>query len=131
MTASPDFSWGCRWNINYCKSWGKDVRRCCPETCGTGVFTEEDCNSFDGKGSCVYPNDAQCSGLIFKIYISMIRKMIYLFPLPVLPVSGSGVTDSDPASVLVAGNDELPYKFSVHEYLKKDDKYLILIKILE
>ena len=41
------------------------------------------------------------------------------FPLPVLPVSGSGVTDSDPASVLVAGNDELPYKFSVHEYLKK------------
>ena len=54
-----------------------------------------------------------------------------LFPLPVLPVSGSGVTDSDPASVLVAGNDELPYKFSVHEYLKKDDKYLILTKILE
>ena len=54
-----------------------------------------------------------------------------LFPLPLLPVSGSGVTDSDPASVLVAGNDELPYKFSVHEYLKKDDKYLILTKILE
>ena len=45
-----------------------------------------------------------------------------LVPLPVLPVSGSGVTDSDPASVLVAGNDELPYKFSVHEYLKKDIK---------
>ena len=43
-----------------------------------------------------------------------------LFPFPVLPVSGSGVTDSDPASVLVAGNDELPYKFSVHEYLKKE-----------
>ena len=44
---------------------------------------------------------------------------LVLLPLPVLPVSGSGVTDSDPASVLVAGNDELPYKFSVHEYLKK------------
>ena len=43
----------------------------------------------------------------------------FQLPLPVLPVSGSGVTDSDPASVLVAGNDELPYKFSVHEYLKK------------
>ena len=42
-----------------------------------------------------------------------------LFPLPVLTVSGSGVTDSDPASVLVAGNDELPYKFSVQEYLKR------------
>ena len=47
---------------------------------------------------------------------------LVLLPLPVLPVSGSGVTDSDPASVLVAGNDELPYKFCVHEYLKKNDK---------
>ena len=61
LKASPDFRWGCWWNRNNCDSWGKSVRRCCPETCGTGEFTEEDCNAFDGKGDCIYPNEAQCS----------------------------------------------------------------------
>ena len=29
--------------------------------CGTGVFTEADCNSSSGKGTCKYPNEAECS----------------------------------------------------------------------
>ena len=36
------------------------MRRCCPDSCNTGNFTEEDCNRFQGLGNCIYPNDAQC-----------------------------------------------------------------------
>ena len=45
------------------------MRRCCPESCGTGSFTEEDCVAFEDKGispgttsQCRYPNQAQCEG---------------------------------------------------------------------
>ena len=70
---SPD--WGstrtCRWakgqtSKNYCNTWAKDMRRCCPESCDTGdlvtiKFTEEDCTKFPGEGTCTYPNKAQCT----------------------------------------------------------------------
>ena len=46
----------------YCESWGKDMRRCCPVSCTSGVFTEEDCLAYAGDGTCIYPNDAQCQG---------------------------------------------------------------------
>ena len=52
----------------YCKHnfYEKDMRRCCPESCGTGSFTEEDCVAFEDKGAsigtCRYPNLAQCEG---------------------------------------------------------------------
>ena len=36
------------------------MRRCCPDSCGTGVFLEMHCNAFSGSGTCVYPNQAQC-----------------------------------------------------------------------
>ena len=51
-------------NPEWCITWARDVRRCCPETCGTGSFTEEDCalwTSGEG-GDCIYPNHAQCHG---------------------------------------------------------------------
>ena len=70
LQASPDWSssYNCKTSISYCDSWGRDMRRCCPESCNasdlfegrTGVFTEDDCLSFDGLGSCTYPNEAQC-----------------------------------------------------------------------
>ena len=44
----------------WCLQYGKNLRRCCPEACKTGTFTEADCNSFPGIGVCTYPNDAQC-----------------------------------------------------------------------
>ena len=50
----------CTGSSKYCESWGKDMKRCCPETCKTGAFNEADCNSFSGKGDCKYPNSAQC-----------------------------------------------------------------------
>ena len=36
------------------------MKRCCPKTCNIEAFTETDCNAFSGKGTCKYPNDAQC-----------------------------------------------------------------------
>ena len=36
------------------------MKRCCPEACKTGKFTEYDCNSAKGSGTCIYPNVAQC-----------------------------------------------------------------------
>ena len=42
-------------------SWAKDVRRCCPETCGTGILTKDMCEALVSKGTCTYPNAAQCS----------------------------------------------------------------------
>ena len=57
-------AWGetytCEASIEYCNIYEKDMRRCCPESCGTGVFTEEDCKKFNGMGTCIYPNGAQC-----------------------------------------------------------------------
>ena len=65
--------WGsaytCSLSTRYCDNYGKDMRRCCPDSCGTGVFTESDCNDFDGGGKCIYPNGAQCSEGA-KIFIS-------------------------------------------------------------
>ena len=48
-------------NLNLCDSWAKDMRRCCPERCGTGTFTEPMCNDMHSAGTCLYPNAAQCS----------------------------------------------------------------------
>ena len=51
----------CAGAFEYCETWEKDMKRCCPKTCGTGEFTEGDCKSSSGKGTCKYPNEAQCS----------------------------------------------------------------------
>ena len=57
--------WGsyhtCSESTDYCTTWGKDMRRCCPDACGTGGFTVEDCIGFVGSGACIYPNLAQCT----------------------------------------------------------------------
>jgi len=62
LQASPGWStsFTCSNSIGYCTSYGKDMRRCCPESCATGVFTEQDCIAFSGSGACTYPNEAQC-----------------------------------------------------------------------
>ena len=62
--------WGdsrtCQWaakeqkSKNYCTTWAKDMRRCCPQACGTGYFTKHDCDLSKSSGTCIYPNDAQC-----------------------------------------------------------------------
>ena len=70
--------WGkpytCGSSIKYCEEYGKDMRRCCPDTCGTGPFTEADCNNHNSMGTCTYPNGAQCEeGKMF--YLTMHYKL--------------------------------------------------------
>jgi len=62
LQTSPKWSknYKCATSKGYCTTWGKDLRRCCPESCGTGAFLEMHCNAFSGSGTCVYPNQAQC-----------------------------------------------------------------------
>ena len=48
--------------IKHCNDWAKDTRRCCPQACwNTEPFTKAVCEASGGKGTCIYPNDAQCS----------------------------------------------------------------------
>ena len=57
--------WGkaytCSTSTIFCESYGKDMKRCCPESCGSGVFTEEDCENYNGLGNCDYQNWATCN----------------------------------------------------------------------
>ena len=52
--------WTCSGSSEYCESWAKDMKRCCPETCKSGKFTLTDCMSSSSEGKCIYPNEAQC-----------------------------------------------------------------------
>ena len=68
LQSSPGWgaSYTCEDSTSWCVDWGKDMRRCCPESCDTGdlvtiKFTEEDCTKFPGEGTCTYPNNAQCT----------------------------------------------------------------------
>ena len=58
--------WGsiytCASSTSWCNMYAKDMKRCCPESCNSGPLTEVECNSLNGNGNCIYPNDAQCSG---------------------------------------------------------------------
>ena len=56
LQTSPGWgaSYECFSSTEYCSSYGKDMMRCCPETCNTGAFTREDCNGYDGFGKCIY-----------------------------------------------------------------------------
>merc|ERR1712062_453198 len=45
----------------WCETWSKDMRRCCPVSCGTGALTKADCDELNANGACTYPNHAQCS----------------------------------------------------------------------
>ena len=55
----------------FCTQYGKEFRRCCPESCKTGIFTRDNCDAFDpgneynrdNSGSCKYPNEAQCDSV--------------------------------------------------------------------
>ena len=64
LQQSPEWddTYQCSTSIDFCTSYGKDMRRCCPDSCGSGLFTLDKCIAFDGLGTCTYPNDAQCSG---------------------------------------------------------------------
>jgi len=52
-------SYTCSGSSTWCNSYAKNMHRCCPVTCGTGILPESDCNALNSLGDCVYPNDAQ------------------------------------------------------------------------
>ena len=92
LQSSPGWSasWTCEnTGTEYCESWAKDMKRCCPESCNTEnlvtiKFSEEDCNKSSGKGTCTYPNKAQCTdGKLLNINVLLILKRIICgnFPL--------------------------------------------------
>ena len=62
ITTSPKWNKekDCAYAKSYCDSWAKDARRCCPQTCGTGVLTKSQCEALDSKGTCIYPAKNQC-----------------------------------------------------------------------
>ena len=50
--------WTCANSIDFCNELSKDMRRCCPQTCGNRQrFTENVCNMDSGGGECIYPFD--------------------------------------------------------------------------
>ena len=60
ITPNWDENRDCAFAKSYCDSWAKDARRCCPQTCGTGLLTKSQCNALDSKGTCIYPAENQC-----------------------------------------------------------------------
>ena len=45
----------CKRSKRDCEDLAKDVKRCCPKTCGSLNFTEDDCKQNKKQGSCTYP----------------------------------------------------------------------------
>ena len=62
LTASPGWrsDRDCAYARNYCNSWAKDAKRCCPQTCESGSLTKDQCENLNSKGTCIYPNKSQC-----------------------------------------------------------------------
>ena len=62
LKSSPNFGdpYTCANSIQYCSEYPKDMKRCCPESCDSGIFTRDDCNSAKGIGDCNYTNITQC-----------------------------------------------------------------------
>ena len=73
----------CAYAKKYCDSWAKDARRCCPQTCGSGLLTESQCNALNSKGTCIYPNNVidQCpnAGITDQVHHKLIT-IIKLIP---------------------------------------------------
>ena len=44
----------------WCWMYAKDTKRCCPNTCVSIQFTEEQCNSYWAAGNCTYPYPTTC-----------------------------------------------------------------------
>ena len=52
LASTPNWSStkDCAYAKKYCDSWAKDARRCCPQTCGSGLLTESQCNALNSIG---------------------------------------------------------------------------------
>ena len=60
--------------FEYCETYAKLTKRCCPYACEVKVpFTREVCSLVTSSGTCVYPNKAQCGKLKIKIFVMFFR----------------------------------------------------------
>ena len=60
LQSSPEWgvSYNCKNSKEWCNTWARDMRRCCPKTCKNDkLFTKSVCNSIYSNGSCHYPFD--------------------------------------------------------------------------
>jgi len=62
LTNSPGWASNrdCAYAKAHCEAWAKDAKRCCPQTCESGLLTPEECQNLKGKGTCLYPTKSQC-----------------------------------------------------------------------
>lgn len=62
LQKSPGWGDGytCQSDKSSCTKWGRDMMRCCPDSCKTGQFNEELCNELPAKGKCDYTNAEHC-----------------------------------------------------------------------
>ena len=69
----------CEYARKYCDSWAKDAKRCCPQTCESGLLTKAQCESLSSKGTCIYPTKSQCpnEGIKDKIGFSIVTLLVY------------------------------------------------------
>jgi hypothetical protein len=61
LQRSPGWNWqyNCHNSVWWCGNWGKDVKRCCPNSCrATPICTRAECYRTPGSGTCIYPNYA-------------------------------------------------------------------------
>lgn len=83
LTKSPGWASNrdCAYAKNYCNSWAKDARRCCPQTCESGLLTKAQCENLDSKGTCIYPTKSQCPNEGIKDNIGFIYCFSFTFKL--------------------------------------------------
>ena len=65
-------NYDCETAKRYCEDLAKDVKRCCPKTCGSSNFTEAKCKENKKQGSCSYPFytlENECSESMNKIFL--------------------------------------------------------------
>jgi hypothetical protein len=61
LQRSPGWSWqyNCPNSVWWCGNWGKDLKRCCPNSCRSApLCTYHSCIHTWGRGTCIYPNYA-------------------------------------------------------------------------
>lgn len=77
LQKSPNWGAGyyCSTYKTLCKTWSKDMHRCCPISCGTGRLTKQECDALDGLGTCRYPAESQC---LSKLSFQCISTMSYI-----------------------------------------------------
>ena len=155
------YDWGSSWNCHHltdsklCNGWAKDTRRCCPQSCrNKKPFTKAVCEASGGKGTCIYPNEAQCSEKQEKprvnsvhvnigrhypktlyinfasYYIIHLSRTIYFVSIYIVPVSTSASSVTTTSSPTTQSRPTITTARSPLHDWSKEEEALGRIKIL-